>query len=367
MFKNPTGVHFFSSAFFNEYFVDMNDRKSYISTPEKHFLKSIPPMKILKEKSEMTDIKKLFLILLCCMLMAITGCASLGMTTIPMDKLKAKYADAETKTIQVDGINVYYKDEGQGPTLILLHGVCASLHTWDGWTERLKGHYRIIRIDIPGFGLTGPAPDRSFYTVERSVMLMEKIVAQMKLEKFYLAGNSLGGYISWNYALKNPDKVEKLILVDSVGFRQPLPGIIAFASNPVVKPFARHITPRFLFDMAVDEVYGDKSKVTDKLKDRYFDLAMREGNKGSYVDVFSEMRKQNNDKLSTGIKDIKTPTLVMWGTKDIWIPFRYFDSWKKELPAAKFIQYEGAGHTPMEEVPDETARDAELFLSGKMI
>lgn len=152
----------------------MNDRKSYISTPEKQSLKSIPQMKILKEKAEMTNIKKIFLILSACMLMVITGCASMGVTTIPMDKLKAKYADNETKTIQVDGINVYYKDEGQGPTLILLHGVCASLHTWDGWTERLKDHYRIIRIDIPGFGLTGPAPDRSFYTVKRSVMLMEK-------------------------------------------------------------------------------------------------------------------------------------------------------------------------------------------------
>jgi len=56
----------------------------------------------------------------------------------------------------------------------------------------------------------------------------------------------------------------------------------------------------------------------------------------------------------------------MWGTKYIWIPFKYFENWKKELPTAKFIQYEGAGHTPMEEIPDETARDADLFLSGKI-
>ena len=110
------------------------------------------------------------------MIAATLGCTSLGMTTIPLDKLKAKYADVNSKIIEIDGMNIHYKDEGQGPTLILLHGVCASLHTWDGWAERLKSHYRIIRLDIPGFGLTGPAPDPSVYQKEGAVNLFEKIV-----------------------------------------------------------------------------------------------------------------------------------------------------------------------------------------------
>lgn len=314
------------------------------------------------------NIKKIILVLVICMVAAITGCTSLGMNTIPMDKLKAKYADSESKIIEIDGMNIHYKDEGQGPVLILIHGVCASLHTWDGWVERLKGHYRIIRLDIPGFGLTGPAPDKSLYQIDAAVNLFEKLVAEMKLEKFSLAGNSLGGYISWQYTLRHPDKVEKLILIDSVGFQQELPGLISFASNPIIRPWARHIMPRFLIDGAVKQVFGDKSKVTKKLQDRYFELLMREGNKDGSVDVFTEFRKQCKDKnLSAGIKDIKTPTLVMWGTEDIWIPFKYFESWKKELPTAKFIQYEGAGHIPMEEIPDETARDADLFLSGKTL
>lgn len=315
----------------------------------------------------MMKIRNLMLILLACMIAFTTGCTSLGMNTIPLRTLKDKYADSESKIIQIDDMNIHYKDEGQGPVLILLHGVCASLHTWDGWAERLKGRYRIIRLDIPGFGLTGPAPDPSFYKIDAAVKLFEKIVNEMKLEKFSIAGNSLGGYIAWKYTLKNPDKVEKLILIDSVGFAQPLPGLISLASNPFVRPFARHIMPRFMFDNAVKQVYGDKSKVTQKLKDRYFELAMRDGNKGSMVDVFTEFRTQAKDKnLSRGIKDIRPPTLVMWGTKDTWIPFRYFDNWKKELPMAKFIQYEGAGHTPMEEIPDETARDADIFLSGRL-
>lgn len=316
----------------------------------------------------MINHKNFILALLFCVITATLGCTSLGMNTIPLDKLKAKYADSESEIIQIDDMNIHYKDEGQGPVLILLHGVCASLHTWDGWVDRLKGKYRILRLDIPGFGLTGPPPDPSLNTKDGAVSLFEKVVDELKLEKFYLAGNSLGGYISWNYALKHPEKVEKLILIDSVGFPQPLPGVIAFASNPLIRPFARYVFPRFLVDGAVQEVYGDQSKVTEKLKDRYFELAMREGNKGGSVDVFTEFRRMcNNEDLSAGIKDIKPPTLVMWGTKDIWTPFdTSFPKWKQELPTAKFIQYEGAGHTPMEELPDETARDADLFLSGKM-
>jgi len=314
----------------------------------------------------MKNVKNLILILVTCMIAATPGCTSLGMNTIPLDKLKAKYADNESKIIEVDGMNIHYKDEGKGPVLILIHGVCASLHTWDGWTERLKGHYRVIRMDVPGFGLTGPAPDPSFYNIDGGINLFEKLVAEMKLEKFSIAGNSLGGYIAWKYTLKHPDKVEKLILVDSVGFPQKLPGLLAFASNPIIRPFAKHVMPRFLIDGAVKEVFGDKSKATKEIKDRYFELAMREGNKGGMIDVFTEMRRLcHNKNLSDGIKDLKPPTLVMWGTKDIWIPFKYFDNWKKELPTAKFIQYEGAGHTPMEEMPAETARDADLFLSGK--
>lgn len=321
-----------------------------------------------EETVEMTSSKKLILILSICIIALTSGCSYLGMNTIPMDQLKAKYADSESEIIQIDDMNIHYKDEGQGPVLILLHGVCASLHTWDGWTQRMKDRYRIIRLDIPGFGLTGPPPDPSLNTKEGAVGLFEKVVDEMKLDKFFLAGNSLGGYIAWNYALKHPEKVEKMILVDSVGFPQPLPWIIDFASTPIVAPFAKHVMPKFLIDICVNQVFGDKSKVTDQLKDRYFELMMREGNKGGTVDVFKEFRKMcDNEKLSEGIKNLKPPTLVMWGTEDTWTPFNTsFSKWKQELPTARFIHYEGAGHTPMEELPDETARDADLFLSGKL-
>lgn len=293
------------------------------------------------------------------------GCASMGAISIPVDRLKEKYGTEADRYMAYRGMQVRYRDEGSGPVLVLLHGVCSSLETWDGWKRNLGENYRIIRIDIPGFGMTGPAPDKSQYTREQAVAFLNDFMGLLGVEKFSLAGNSLGGYIAWNYALDYPDRVTRLILIDPVGYNQKLPGLLALASNPVMRPSARSMMPRGLLKKAVYQVYGDKSKVTPAVVERYYDFAMREGNKRSYVDVFAEIRRQNDSPdLSNAIPNISVPTLVMWGTKDEWIPFTYFESWRRDLPSARFIAYEGAGHVPMEELPEKTSADAKRFLEG---
>lgn len=311
--------------------------------------------------------KSLKIIIVVLLVSFASGCTTLGMRTIPFEDLKSKYANEHSKFITIEGTTIHYRDEGKGPALVLLHGVCASLHTWDGWVKELKEHYRLIRIDNPGFGLTGPLADGK-YTPENYVAMFDKFVTAIGLDKFSIAANSLGGYISWNYCLKHPKKVDKLILIDSVGFKQDMPWLLNLAVNPLVRPFARRMIPRFFINKAVGQVYGDSSKIKDETQTRYFELAMREGNKSAWIDIFLEMRKYSSlDSLSEGIKNIPHPVLVMWGTKDIWIPYgEIFPKWKNELPHAKFIVYEGVGHIPMEEIPHESARDAHLFLSGKM-
>lgn len=266
--------------------------------------------------------------------------------------------------IEGDGhsCRLHYRDEGNGPVLFLLHGVCASLHTWDAWVDELKPHYRIIRIDIPGFGFSSPL-EKGEYNPEIGVEIMESFVRKMGVEQFFLAGNSIGGFISWKYALKYPERVKKLILIDPVGYNQDLPWVVKFAGNPFVRPFARRIMPRFFFEMAARQVFGDQSKLTDQIKDRYFELSQSNKNKSAYVDFFMVMRKLcHSDDLPRGINDIKTPLLVMWGTKDRWVPLKYFHLWKQDFPKATFKSYEGAGHTPMEEIPEQTADDAHAFL-----
>ena len=309
--------------------------------------------------------KLIFLLLIAASVIFSGACTTMGAKTIPLNELKKKYAYQNSRYVTVNGLKVHYLDEGEGPVLLLLHGVCASLHTWDGWVKELKGSYRIIRFDNMGFGLTGPAIDPE-YTIQRYVKFLDAFTTALKLKKFSIAGNSLGGYISWNYALSYPEKIEKMILIDSVGYTEKLPGLMKLATFPLLRPLVRKMMPRALLHKAVTQVYGDKKKATPRVKKRYFELAMRKGNKNAWVDIFVEMKKQaKNRNLSMRIKDIRVPTLVMWGKEDLWLPVSHVPRWRKDLPGAKYIVYEGIGHVGMEEIPVRTARDARSFLEGK--
>ncbi|TGK03016.1 alpha/beta hydrolase [Leptospira langatensis] len=293
------------------------------------------------------------------------SCRFLGLGSDPFEELKAKYANSESKFAPIGDLNIHYRDEGKGPVVVLLHGVSASLHTWDAWAETLKSHYRVIRIDLPGHGLTGPPKDIEKLNLEEGVEIVNRFLESLKVDSFYLVGNSMGGYISWNYSLKYPQKVKKMVLIDAAGYAQPLPFIIGLASHPVVSPVARHMLPSFLVENSVMEVYGDPSKVTQATKDKYVDLSRREGNKEAYNYFFRFAREKFTDpKISEAIKQVRTPTLIMWGTNDRWLKLEYAQNWTKDIPNSKFIAYEGAGHIPMEEIPEQTSKDLVKFLEN---
>jgi len=287
-------------------------------------------------------------------------------SSIPKEVIEKKYTNSESKFLEVDGLRVHYRIEGKGPVLVLLHGMLSSLHTWDGWTERLKKNYTVVRLDMPGFGLTGPGPDRFLYTRQEFEKVLDDIFNGLKLKKFTLAGNSLGGFFSWRYAIRHPEKVEKLILIDSVAYDQDVPLPITLMTMPVVGTMSTVITPKFIIDHFSSQVYGDKSKVTDELKDRYYELLMREGNRDSSKKILGEMKIQaENPQISDGLASLnnKLPILVLWGRLDPWVPVTCLERWKKDLPDAEYVIFENEGHTPMEENPDMTADAAIAFLN----
>jgi len=284
-------------------------------------------------------------------------------SSIPPEELEKKYATGNSKFIEVDGMRVHYRDEGSGPVVIMIHGIVSSLHTWDAWADEMKGKFRVIRFDVPGFGLTGPANFK--YKPGFFVRFLHGFVKKMELKKFSLIGNSLGGFISWKYAAYHPDQVEKLVLLDPVGYPQKTPWIIGMMALPVIGNIATVITPRFIVEMNVKEVYGDPSRIKPEAMDRYYELIMREGNRTALRDIFIELEEQAGDPtIDDEIPDIKVPTMVIWGDKDIWTPYAYIENWKKDLPSAKYVVYKGVGHVPMEEIPEQSVKDAEAFLLG---
>jgi len=298
-------------------------------------------------------------------LLVLQGCASMGISPQPLAQLNEKYSDETSKFLAIDDLVFHYQDEGTGPTVVLLHGVASSLHTWDGWTNRFKEQYRVIRIDLPGHGLTGKDPSVERYELAYMIDKLEKFLNKLSIDDIYLAGNSLGGYIAWNYALHRPDRVKKLILLDSAGYPQDMPFIMDLAAMPVIGDMSKYMMPKFLVNMNVNAAYGDDSKASDKVKQRYFDLVMRKGNREALVDVFRTMKEQStNPLLGKRVREIRVPTLLMWGSEDEWVPMDILAQFERDIPGSQTIVYEGVGHMPMEELPVQTARDAHAFFSS---
>lgn len=290
-----------------------------------------------------------------------TGCTYMGFTDVDSEEAKRQYADADSSFVEIQGVQLHYRDEGDDtkPALVLLHGIMASLHTWDGWVDALKNDFRIIRVDIPGFGLTGPYPD-NVYNIERSVEMVDELTRFLGVDNFYLAGNSMGGYISWNYAVAHPEKVDRLILLDSAGYPFDPPMMLELLQTPVLKQGMGFLTPRFIVTHTLNEVYGDATLVKDETIDRYHTLMLREGNRQAVVEVFASMKQMDSAKIS----QVSVPTLIMWGDTDRWIPLNLSARFNADIEGSELIVYPGVGHIPMEELPQKTAADAKAFLTS---
>lgn len=299
----------------------------------------------------------------------LSGCQSmqLGIGHKSLDLLKTRYETKESRYVEIDGTPVHYRVEGNpdGPTLVLVHAVMASLQTWDGWVGYLKDNYRIIRLDMPGCGLTGPFVNSSEYTPEAMVDFFGKFVDRIGLDHFYLAGNSQGGMVAWMYAAKHPDKVDKLVLVQPIGYPQKLPQIIDFMTMPVIRQVGYVMAPRWIVTMTARQVYADPDRLNDRIIDRYFDLTQREGNRVAMLRTLKDLRRvSSTDQYAKMIPDIKVQTLIEWGEKDTFLPKDALRNWHRDLPDAPVVIYPWGGHITMEEVPMQTSRDADRFLQG---
>lgn len=291
-------------------------------------------------------------------------------TDLSPEELLEKYNVDGMSVIQIEGMPVHYVLEGRGPALLLLHGTSSSLHTWDGWVETLSDSFRIIRVDLPGFGLTGPHPEAD-YSIDMFTRVLGVLMDSLQIDAYSVAGNSLGGYIAWNMAVAYPDAVEKVVLLDAVAYHQELDAeglavksrghSLAFklARNPFAAFMVRWITPRFLVKSSLQEVYYDDSKVSESLVDRYYHLLRRKGNRKAFIDNVQSRVPEGKEQHLPGLT---APVLIQWGMHDEWIDVSLAYWFEKVLPDNELIIYDKAGHVPMEEIPEQTGVDAKRFL-----
>lgn len=284
---------------------------------------------------------------------------------IPVEKLYEDYTDEYSGFLEIDGLRVHYRDEGAGEPLVLIHGWASSLHTWDGWAEELREHYRVIRMDLPAFGLTGPAAGMS-YSQEYYTDFLYKFLTELDIEECYLAGNSMGGGVVWGFAHRYPDKVKKMILLNASGYAGEEREDVSFFNLrrcPVMRFIIRYATPAYGIRIFIKQVYGDPELIEEEVFKRYYRMLLREGNRKVLFTVSGDFRSSDNiKKAPEKLKEIEVPALIMWGKLDRWIPWENAERFREDLPNSKLIIYDEAGHVPMEEIPGKTAGDALNFL-----
>jgi len=287
---------------------------------------------------------------------------------LPFNVLQQRWSKAQSQLIPLlPGLSLHLLDEGPrnngNDPILLIHGTSSSLHTWDGWAEELKKTYRVIRFDLPGFGLTGPDPSRN-YTIARYTNVVKTVLEKLEVNRVVIAGNSLGGQIAWGFTLDYPTLVSSLILIDSAGFpiaATSIPLGFRLARNPIISPLVPYILPRFVVANSVRSVFGDPSKVTEQLIDRYFDLSLRQGNRQAVVDRFKII---NAPSPTWRLREISCPTLILHGKLDRLIPLSQATLFHQGIPGSKIVVFSTLGHVPQEEDPEATLLPLKLFLES---
>lgn len=288
----------------------------------------------------------------------------------PVESLVARWAPPPSDFIDVKGQVVHLRDVGpRGDPLpvLLLHGTGASLHTWEGWTAVLAKTRRVISLDLPGFGLTGPfagSYPRDDYRGDSYARFVLDVMDALKLPRVVIGGNSLGGEVAWRAASLAPARFGGLILVDATGYGfdpDDLPLGFRIAALPLLNRLAEHLLPRALVAQSVAAVYGDPSRVSEALVDRYFELTLREGNRRALA---QRMQHLELGAHADRIRALRLPTLILWGGRDRLVPPDNGRRFAADIVGARLVVFDSLGHVPQEEDPARTAQPVLEFLAA---
>jgi len=278
--------------------------------------------------------------------------------------LELKYAASPSQFILVNGLRVHYRDTGDRfakKTVVLLHGFGSSLQTWDEWASVLDNDYRVIRLDLAGFGLTGASPDNN-YSDEADVARLFNFLEKINVQNFVLVGHSMGGRIAWNFASTYPERIVGLALLAPDGF--PAPGQ-AIGTKPYdAGPLAnllKYFMPKFLIKKSLEPAFFDPSFISDNLLDRYYDMLRAPTVRAAILDRMSQTI--TIDPVAK-LRKITSPTLLLWGERDQMIPASNSADYKRVLSNARIIILPKASHLLQEENAQASLASFKEFVSS---
>jgi pimeloyl-ACP methyl ester carboxylesterase len=259
----------------------------------------------------------------------------------------------ESSFTSIDGMRVRFIREGHGPPVVLLHGSGSSLEAFGAVAARLRPSLELIRLDLPGFGMTGPRPDRD-YRIETYVELLGQFLDGQSVPRCTVVGHSLGGNIAWNFALTHPERVARLVLLNATGYPdKSRPTAFRLARNPIVRPVMRRRGSRRMTARNLRGLVGPGFTVTEDLE-RTYAMMRRPGNRDAFVDFAITEQADHSPEL----RGLCVSTLILRGDG---VDGQHFTS---DIPNSREIVLAGVGHLMPEEAPTEVATAIAEFVGN---
>lgn len=306
-------------------------------------------------------LKKPLLILVALALLSLAAWA--WTPDLSLDRLDAKYLNQPSDRVTLralPGLQLHVRDSGPraAPVLLFIHGFGASLHTWEPWAEVLSGTYRVIRIDLPGSGLSPPDPS-GVYTDERTEQIVLALLDQLQVTQLTVIGHSIGGRIAWRMAAHHPERITRLVLIAPDGFASPGFEYGKAPEVPASLKLMTQVLPRPLLRMSLVPAYADPETLSDRLTERYYDLMRAPGVRSA---LLARMQQTVLIDPKPELRRISAPTLLLWGEQDAMIPFANSADYLAALPHARLAGLTGIGHLPQEEQPARGLAALQAFL-----
>ena len=281
----------------------------------------------------------------------------------PRPALEAAYAPPPSAFVEAAGVRLHIRDTGprDAPAVLLLHGFGSSLHTWEDWARVLSADHRVVRLDLPGFGLTGPDPTGD-YSDARTVRVLDALLDRLAIPRASVVGSSMGGRIAWFFAAEEPCRVDRLVLMAPDGFASPGRDYGQAPKVPATLRLLPYVLPSPLLRPMLAHAYGDPSILTDAVFTRYRDMLLAPGVRRAIVARTGQSVLTDPVPL---LHRIRAPTLLLWGGKDALVPIRNAADYAKALPDSRLAAFPDLGHVPQEEAPDRTLEPVRAFLAGR--
>ena len=275
-------------------------------------------------------------------------------------ELERRYGSSSLLTVEVDGMKVNYKDTGpkDAPVLLLLHGFGSSLQTWDDWSAQLESDYRVIRLDLPGFGLTGGSPI-SDYSEENDVAFLTHFTDKLEIHHLSVIGHSMGGKMAWSFAASNPERTKALVLMAPDGFPEAKDIGTKPYEMPAIMGLMNYFLPKYFVKKSLESAFADVTVLDDALLNRYYDFLRAPG-------VRRAILERSNQTIYTDpvsrLKSISAPTLLIWGEEDQMIPSSNAKNYSNFLSNSTTVIIPNLGHLLQEEQPQKGLLQVIKFL-----